>query len=75
MNPAILQRVTDEYAEARDALADRWVPACGGHEVPFLDRLGRTVLYVFNPGTREHAYLDTTTDVLMARDYDPQRGF
>jgi hypothetical protein len=66
---------TAEYQTALDANADTWVPASGGHETPFRDRLGRTVIYMWNPQTREHAYYDASTDTFLAFDYDPQRGF
>ena len=52
-----------EYAQALDTLADRWVPAGNGTEVPCL-RAGRWTLYVFNPATRQHGYLDLATDIV-----------
>jgi hypothetical protein len=42
-----------------------WLPACGGTEVPFTTRTGRRLLYVWRPGTGDHAYLDLNTDVLL----------
>lgn len=44
----------------------RWVPACGGAEKPFKTRTGKTLLYVWNTGTGEHAYLDCETDLIMS---------
>jgi len=52
-----------EYQLADAARADRWVPACGGTEVPIQYRSGR-YLYVFNFALREHAYLNVETDTL-----------
>jgi hypothetical protein len=52
-----------EYDQALEELADRWVPGANGTEVPGL-RNGRWTLYVFNPGTRQHGYLDLATDVV-----------
>lgn len=37
---------------------DRWIPACGGTETWCRYRDGREYLYVWNPGTGEHGYLD-----------------
>ena len=53
-----------EYKRAMATQADQWVPACGGKEVPYLTRAGRRVLYVYNPGRREHGYLDMGTDIV-----------
>lgn len=44
--------------------ADRWVPACGGREVPTKYPDGRTLLYCWNPKTGEHAYIDCETDMV-----------
>jgi hypothetical protein len=44
---------------------DGWIPACGGTEVPFLTRSRKTLLYVWNPKTGDHAYLDCGTDMIM----------
>lgn len=57
-----------EYREAVDAMADRWVPACGGLEEPTLSRAGRRYLYVFNPATNEHAWADVETALLVFED-------
>lgn len=43
----------------------RWVPACGGTEKPFRTRTGKLLLYVWNTGTGEHAYLDCETDLIL----------
>jgi hypothetical protein len=44
---------------------DRWIPACGGTEVPFTARNGRKLLYCYQPLTGLHAYLDCATDVIL----------
>lgn len=51
-----------------DRKADAWVPACGGKERPQVYRTGRTLLYCWNPGTGQHRYLDTTTDIILSND-------
>jgi|TARA_S200002703_G_C3729522_1_gene224256 hypothetical protein len=56
---------TTEYQMARIAKADRWVPACGGSEVPYVDRMGRKVLYVYNFATGKHGYLDLGQDIVF----------
>lgn len=59
---------TPEYHTARIAKADRWVPACGGLEVPYLDKLRRRVLYVYNFARHEHGWLDLGQDIVFADD-------
>lgn len=54
---------TSEYNAALAAKADRWVPACGGHEVPFTYN-GTRYLYCYNPGQQQHAYLNLDTDMI-----------
>lgn len=58
-----MKNETPEYEEARKGRADRWVPACGGHEKPTRYPDGRTYLYVFNFRDGQHAWLDTSTDI------------
>lgn len=55
---------TQEYNMARMGRADQWVPACGGSEVPYTDRNGRKVLYVYNHASGKHGYLDMGTDIV-----------
>jgi len=43
---------------------DRWVPACGGTEVPVTIK-GRRLLYMWNQRTGEHAHLDLDTDIFL----------
>jgi hypothetical protein len=42
-----------------------WAPACGGSEVPFMTRGGKTLLYCYQASTRKHAYLDCDSDVIL----------
>lgn len=58
--------VTEEFAAAIYSRADRWVPACGGHETPFVSRSGVRLLYCFNPSTGKHAYLNCDTDIILS---------
>lgn len=58
---------TDEYKKALDSNADVYVPACGGLEKPFM-KDGVWYLYVWNPRTCHHAYLNTQTDMLLTDD-------
>lgn len=60
-----MQATTPEYAAAVATRADRWVPANGGHETPTTYPSGATYLYVFNPYTGQHGYLDMSTDVVV----------
>jgi hypothetical protein len=52
--------------------SDNWVPACGGTEVPFETRTGRTLLYMWNTTTGEHAYYDMRNDVFLSNDELPE---
>lgn len=61
------QNVLD-YVAAAEALADRWVAACGGTERPTRSRSGRVYLYVYNFAERRHAWLDVETDMLRFDD-------
>ena len=45
-----------------------WVPACGGTETPFVTRTGKTLLYMWNSMTGEHAYYDVRADVFLSSD-------
>lgn len=56
---------TFEYMMAKVGRADRWVPACGGHETPTLTRSGKRLLYCWNPATGQHAYIDCDTDMVL----------
>lgn len=56
------ERIRD-YADAKRELADRWVPACGGLEAPFLYN-GTRWIYVFNFARESHLYLNLDTDTV-----------
>lgn len=43
-----------------------WYPGCGGTEEPFMTRTGRKLLYVFQPSSGKHAYLDLMTDMILS---------
>jgi hypothetical protein len=58
-----LSAATAEYKLAVAQRADRWVAGCGGNEIPFTYN-GRRWLYVFNPATCRHGYLDLDTDIV-----------
>jgi len=47
---------------------DQWIPACGGTEVPFKARNGKTLWYMWNRVTGEHAYLDVGTDIFLSNE-------
>ena len=51
-------KCTDEYYNAVMNGLDNWVPAGLGFETWTTARNGRVYLYVFNPSTREHGWLD-----------------
>lgn len=52
-----------EYDAAYETNADRWVPACGGTEVPFLLH-GVRWLYVYNCATHKHGWLNMGQDIV-----------
>lgn len=56
-----------EMLDARDAKAAQgaWTPACGGTEVPFKTRSGRTLLYCWQASTGRHAYCDCSVDLML----------
>jgi hypothetical protein len=45
-----------------------WYPASGGTEKPFTSRNGKRLLYVWQPRTGNHAYLDLGSDVILSDD-------
>ena len=63
-------RSAQDYSEAVAARADRWVPACNGQETWTRHSNGSDYLYVFNPATSRHGYLDRSdivwTDMTLA---------
>lgn len=54
----VLKRVRQEQEEN-----GRWVPGCGGSEEPF-EYWGERWLYVFQPSSGRHGYLNLSTDVV-----------
>lgn len=57
---------TPEFDRAIWLREDRWLPACGGHEVPVRTRSGATLLYCFNPRNGQHRYLNCQTDMILS---------
>lgn len=51
-----------------DPKQGNWYPACGGTEEPFTTRLGFRLLYVYQPSTGDHAYLNLDTDMILTAD-------
>lgn len=49
----------------KDPSSGNWYPACGGTETPFWTRNRRYLLYVWQPSTGKHAYLDVQTDLIL----------
>jgi hypothetical protein len=47
--------------------SESWVAACGGTEKQFTT-MGRTLQYMWNTFTKEHAYYDVTRDVFLEND-------
>jgi hypothetical protein len=43
-----------------------WFPASGGTETPFTARNGMRVLYVWQPSTGNHAYLNLDNDMILS---------
>lgn len=56
-----------EILNEKQAKAEQgnWIPACGGTEVPFLTRSGKRLLYMWQPSTGRHAYLDMGSDMFL----------
>jgi hypothetical protein len=58
--------VPDELRRRREkAEQGNWYPASGGTETPFVTRERRRLLYVYQPSTGKHAYLDLDTDIVL----------
>lgn len=58
-------RGMDGYG-AKDPSQGNWYPASGGTETPFVTRTGKRLLYVWQPSTGQHAYLDLDTDLILS---------
>lgn len=66
---SIPANATAEFRSAVSSRRDTWVPANGGHETPFQTRSGKRLLYVYNPKTEIHAYLDVDSDMVLDDDH------
>ena len=53
-----------EYYFAVQTHADTWVVAGKGMETPFIKE-GKEYLYVFNPATGKHGFLDIADDIVI----------
>jgi hypothetical protein len=54
--------------EISDYVGDRWVPACGGTEMPMKTHTGRTLLYMWNTTKGEHSYYDCERDIFLTNE-------
>ncbi len=62
---------TNSIVAIRNAIAtfkNAWVPANGGTETEFVSRSGRRLLYCYNSALARHAYLDLSSDIILADD-------
>jgi hypothetical protein len=62
MDQTIANRIA---VETQRQNAGDWYPACGGTETVFRTRMGRRLLYCWQPTTGKHAYLDVDRDVIL----------
>jgi hypothetical protein len=58
------QIAIEEYRK----LQGDWIPACNGTETPFTTRSGFHLLYVYQPSSGNHAYLNLDTDMTLSTD-------
>ena len=56
---------TIEYKMAIACKRDVWIPANGGSEKPTMYKNGIKALYVYNPKTGKHAYLNCANDMIL----------
>ncbi len=59
----LLTLLTLQMEGSMDTEHHTWVPACGGTERPFQNKIGHTMLYMWCPATGEHMYYDSTDDI------------
>jgi hypothetical protein len=62
---------TNSILAIRNAIGtfkNAWVPANGGTETEFVSRSGRRLLYCYNSALARHAYLDLSSDIILADD-------
>lgn len=45
-----------------------WIPANNRTETAFITRTGRRLLYVYQPRSERHAYLDLETDTILTNE-------
>jgi hypothetical protein len=64
MEALSVAELLEKRAKAKEQ--GNWIPACGGTEVPFFTRSGRRLLYVWQPSTGKHAYLDCNSDLILS---------
>lgn len=58
--------LSDILAAAKEKAENgQWVVGNGGTETPVTDRLGRRLLWCWQPSTGRHAYLDLGTDMIL----------
>jgi hypothetical protein len=50
----------------KDKSQGNWFPANRGTETVFVTRTGKRLLYVWQPSTGNHAYLDCDTDLILS---------
>ncbi len=62
---SIAEILRDQDAKAAQG---NWLPANNGTETPFTARSGKVLLYVWQPSTGRHAYLDVGTDIVLSDD-------
>jgi hypothetical protein len=58
----------DDTEETVDRSQGNWIPACNGTETEFKTRSGFRLLYVYQPSTGNHAYLNLDTDMILSTD-------
>lgn len=61
-----LQQQLQHYIRAGIADTSNWYPACMGTEEPFKSRSGLRLLYVWQPATGKHAYINLDTDIILS---------
>jgi len=70
LDPADFDPYSREFVEKRRWQGEDgdWFPASGGSETPFMSRTGKRLLYVYQPTTGRHAYLDLDSDLILPDD-------
>ena len=65
MNNRLSEQGIEIKAAKREPEQGNWFPACGGTETVFTSRTGIRLLYVWQPTTGNHAYLNVDTDIIL----------